>query len=112
MKVQRVLLVILTGFVLVTAVFSMLNQGQVALAGPAAAVIRVAPSGTDVNGCGGTAAPCRTIQFAVNQANDGDKILIATLDVALSAAFPPVVVTTTARYTGVGKSMINIGSAT
>ncbi len=108
MKIQRVLLVVLIGFALVTAVFSMLNQGQVALAGPAAVVIRVAPSGTDVNGCGGAAAPCRTIQFAVNQANDGDKILIATLDVALSATFPPVVVTATARYTGTGANVIEL----
>jgi len=38
----------------------------------------VAPSGTDSGPCTNPAAPCRTIQYAVNQATAGDEVLIAT----------------------------------
>ena len=65
-------------------------------------VLRVAPSGSDVTGCGGEANPCQTIQYAVDQAADGDEVWIATFDVLLG--IPPV--TTTARYVGSGASVV------
>ena len=37
----------------------------------------VAASGTDTGNCSSPGAPCRTIQFAVNQAASGDRILVA-----------------------------------
>ncbi|MGZ9233957.1 MAG: S-layer homology domain-containing protein [Anaerolineales bacterium] len=37
----------------------------------------VAPSGTDAGNCGSSASPCRTVQYAVNQAASGDRILVA-----------------------------------
>jgi hypothetical protein len=40
-------------------------------------VIRVAPSGSDVSGCGSVDTPCRSIQYAVNSAASGDTILVA-----------------------------------
>ncbi|MBN1318364.1 MAG: hypothetical protein JXA42_22990, partial [Anaerolineales bacterium] len=40
--------------------------------------LHVAPGGTDQEGCGALAQPCRTVQYAVDQAEDGDEILIAT----------------------------------
>ncbi|MCX7682697.1 MAG: hypothetical protein N2508_12170 [Anaerolineae bacterium] len=40
-------------------------------------MIRVAPTGSDVAGCGSTATPCRTIQYAVNIASSGDTIKLA-----------------------------------
>lgn len=40
-------------------------------------VIRVAPTGSDVAGCGSAATPCRTIQYAVDIAASGDTIKIA-----------------------------------
>lgn len=43
-----------------------------------AATIRVAPDGTDAAGCGSTSQPCKTIQFAINQAVTGDFLKIAT----------------------------------
>ncbi len=39
--------------------------------------IRVAITGTDTAGCGDVASPCATVQFAVDEANVGDEILIA-----------------------------------
>ena len=40
--------------------------------------IRVAITGSDGAGCGSEAAPCRTVQYAVDQALAGDEILVAT----------------------------------
>ncbi|NOZ26771.1 MAG: DUF1565 domain-containing protein [Chloroflexi bacterium] len=40
-------------------------------------VIRVATTGRDTIGCGSPTYPCRTIQYAVDQAETGDTILIA-----------------------------------
>jgi len=37
----------------------------------------VTTSGNDTSDCSSIAAPCRTIQYAVNQASSGDKILVA-----------------------------------
>jgi hypothetical protein len=45
---------------------------------PDAKTIQVSMTGTDATGCGtGTALPCRSIQYAVNQAVSGDTILVA-----------------------------------
>ena len=62
-------------------------------------------SGSDSGGCTDPANPCRTIQYAVDQATAGDEIRIATLDVSGSVT-PPSIVTTTARYTGAGANVI------
>ncbi len=40
-------------------------------------VIRVATTGTDVAGCGSVGNPCRTVQYAVDAASDGDVIKVA-----------------------------------
>lgn len=42
-----------------------------------ATVRYVAITGTDAGGCDSPLSPCRTIQYAVNQANSGDTILVA-----------------------------------
>jgi hypothetical protein len=39
--------------------------------------IRVATTGTDAPGCGSAAQPCRTVQYAVDEAADGEEILVA-----------------------------------
>ncbi|MBN1317568.1 MAG: hypothetical protein JXA42_18945 [Anaerolineales bacterium] len=41
-------------------------------------IIRVALSGTDTPGCGSIAQPCLTVQYAVNQAVNGDEIRVAS----------------------------------
>ena len=41
-------------------------------------VIRVATTGADTSGCGGAGSPCRTIQYAVDQAVSGDEVRVAT----------------------------------
>ncbi len=68
--------------------------------------IRVAPSGSDDIGCGAETNPCQTIQYAINQSG-GDEIWIATFEVS-GTALPPVVYTTTARYTGNGANVIEL----
>jgi hypothetical protein len=40
-------------------------------------VIRVAATGSDSAGCGGAGSPCRTIQYALNLAADGDEVRVA-----------------------------------
>lgn len=41
-------------------------------------VIRVATTGTDAPGCGSEVSPCRTVQYAVDQAQTGGEIRVAT----------------------------------
>ena len=76
--------------------------GPVVVAQSGTGVIRVAPSGSDVDGCGSAASPCQTIQYAVDEADSGDTILVAegtyryaTADLSwycyIEAIDPPVV---------------------
>ncbi len=65
------------------------------------AIIRVAPSGEDVPGCGEDVTPCQTIQYAVDRAADGDEIWIAALDVGAG-------ITLTTRYVGTGENVITL----
>jgi uncharacterized repeat protein (TIGR01451 family) len=54
------------------------TEPAVALAQAGTGILRVATTGTDVIGCGSVVAPCRTVQYAVNQAADSDEIRVAT----------------------------------
>ncbi|MDY7076381.1 MAG: right-handed parallel beta-helix repeat-containing protein, partial [Chloroflexota bacterium] len=79
---QRFWLTWLIGLLMLAGLIAML---QMSLGGPrpvlaqaGTGVIRVAMSGTDVTGCGSTAAPCRTVQYAIDQAVSGDEIHVAT----------------------------------
>lgn len=47
------------------------------LARESANVIRVSTAGTDFNGCGSESQPCRTLQFALNAAQNNDEIRVA-----------------------------------
>ena len=49
-----------------------------ALAHSDTATIHVATTGTDTPGCGSVATPCRTVQYAVDQAAANDEILVAS----------------------------------
>jgi hypothetical protein len=55
----------------------LLWMGTAAWAEPKSATRYVAPSGVDSGACASAAAPCRTIQYAHNQAASGDVIRIA-----------------------------------
>ena len=44
-------------------------------------------SGNDTGDCTDDSAPCQTIQYAVDQANDGDEIRIATRDNLIAASY-------------------------
>ncbi|NJM40960.1 MAG: hypothetical protein HC853_09400, partial [Anaerolineae bacterium] len=44
---------------------------------PTSGIVRVATTGADVAGCGSAAAPCATVQFAVDEAAAGDEVRIA-----------------------------------
>jgi hypothetical protein len=41
-------------------------------------IIRVATTGTDEPGCGSVASPCRTPQYPVALADEGDEVRVAT----------------------------------
>ncbi len=45
---------------------------------PSANTIRVSTTGVDTTGCGSATQPCKSIQYAVNQASSGDTILVAS----------------------------------
>jgi len=49
-----------------------------ALAQAGTGTIRVATTGNDAPGCGGTGNPCRTVQYAVDQAANDEEIWVAT----------------------------------
>ncbi len=66
----------LTLFML-TCLYVTHSSGSRVMAQAGTGTLRVATTGTDVVGCGAAGAPCRTIQFAVNQSNSGDTILVA-----------------------------------
>lgn len=53
---------------------------------PVSATLLVAPSGSDTGGCGSAALPCRTIQYAVNLAGNGDFVLVAAGNYTFNAA--------------------------
>ncbi|MBN1658431.1 MAG: hypothetical protein JXA93_08530 [Anaerolineae bacterium] len=52
------------------------------------ATVHVATTGTDDPDCGSAAAPCRTLQYAVNLAQSGDTILVAAGTYTYSAPPP------------------------
>lgn len=66
-------------------------------------------SGTDTGAGTSPTAPCRSIQYAVDQAGSGDEIRIATYDVE-TIVFPPSVQTNSCVYTGAGTAVITLGS--
>ena len=80
-------------------------------AGAASAAVRYVSSfsGVDVGGGTSATAPCKTIQYAVNQSGSGDEIRIAAYDVT-SSGFPPVTTTNTCVYTGTNTAVISLGS--
>jgi hypothetical protein len=63
-------------------------------------------SGTDAGDGADPAAPCETIQYAVDQADSGDEIHIATFDVLLDGFPIPSLQSNACLYTGSGPSVI------
>ncbi len=71
-------LVIVLGLSLTLVLVGTLHSGiAVTYAQCGTGIIRVAATGMDTSGCGCAATPCRTIQYAVNQASSGDEVRIA-----------------------------------
>ena len=66
------------GWYLALSWLMFVGGSQVALSQSGSGIIRVATSGSDTPDCGSQAAPCQTIQYAVDLAQDGDEIQIAT----------------------------------
>ncbi|MBN1261653.1 MAG: hypothetical protein JXB35_13340 [Anaerolineae bacterium] len=79
---QRGFVITLLAVVLVSIIWSV----SPAVVEANAAVFRVAPTGQDVATCGSAAQPCKTIQYAVNQASSGDTILVAKGTYTFNAA--------------------------
>ena len=61
----------------VVALLWLLDGSRVALAQSGTGIIRVATTGSDTSGCGSQATPCRTVQYAVDQAQAGEEIRVA-----------------------------------
>jgi uncharacterized repeat protein (TIGR01451 family) len=79
-RLRNLWLALSAGALLLIGVWTLLSfdEPAVALAQPSASVIRVATSGTDAIGCGSVIiTPCLTVQYAVDQAADGDEIRVA-----------------------------------
>jgi hypothetical protein len=55
-----------------------LLNGAPAQAQVGTGILRVATTGSDAPGCGGVTSPCRTVQYAVDLAQPGDEIRVAT----------------------------------
>lgn len=105
-QISKVLVPILIGGGIVTALLLGFDwqAGRASPAQPQASIRYVAPSGADTGDCADAAAPCASIQYAVDAAAPGDEIRIAALDVLLS--LPPV--TTTAHYRDTGANVISV----
>lgn len=66
-------------------------------------------SGTDSGAGTNASAPCRSIQYAVDQSVSGDELRIATYDVQ-TIVVPPFIQTNTCVYTGTGAAVITLDS--
>ena len=62
-----------------------------AAAAPAATIWHAAPTGVDNVSCGSEALPCRSIQYPVNRAANGDTILVASGTYVFNAAADPCI---------------------
>jgi parallel beta-helix repeat protein len=62
----------------VVALLWLLSGSRVALAQSGTGIIRVATTGSDTPGCGSQATPCQTVQYAVDQAQTGEEIRVAS----------------------------------
>jgi len=69
---------VLVGLLLAVGWLATLSSSRPAMAQAGTRVIRVAPTGSDVSGCGSADGPCRSVQFAVDQAAPADEIRIAS----------------------------------
>jgi hypothetical protein len=65
-------------FGLMVALLWLLGAAPIMQAQAGTGVIRVATTGNDTPGCGTVGTPCRTVQYAVDQAAPGDEIRVAT----------------------------------
>ena len=77
---KKVAILSLTVALALTGVMVLLwlsGEASVTLAQAGTGVICVATTGSDAPGCGSQASPCRTVQYAVNQAGAGDEVRVA-----------------------------------
>jgi parallel beta-helix repeat protein len=77
---RRLLATFSLGLGLALALVWVLGGGMldVAQAQSGTGIIRVATTGSDAPGCGSVLAPCRTVQYAVDTALDGEEVHVAT----------------------------------
>jgi len=89
------------GLALLVSLWGLLGPVQAA---PLATIRYVSSvSGEDTGDCTGTAAPCRTLQYAVDQAVAGDEVRIAALD---NAALTVYTATGSGPVVSVNKSLV------
>ena len=76
---RRLIITLALGLGCAVALLWMLEAGtSPTLAQSGTGIIRVATTGTDVPGCGSVASPCRTPQYAVILAHQGDEVHVAS----------------------------------
>jgi len=76
---DRLLLVLTTCLGVLLSSFWLAGSAfQPALTQPENSILRVASSGVDAPGCGVESDPCRTVQYAVDQAQEGYEIRVAS----------------------------------
>ncbi len=78
MKTKQLFVSLGLGWGLMLALLWLLGAALVPAVQANPGTIRVATTGSDTSGCGGTSNPCRTVQYAVDHALSGDTILVAT----------------------------------
>lgn len=77
---KYLMVTLILGLGLILALIWMLGGATAGVveAQPGTGILRVATSGEDVVGCGSAAIPCRTIQYAVDLAQPGDEVRVAS----------------------------------
>jgi hypothetical protein len=68
---------ILASLVLAVALVTVVDAARLACAQQGSGMLRVATTGRDAPGCGSEAAPCRTIQYAIDRSDNNATILVA-----------------------------------
>lgn len=74
MKARRLFTPLAIGLGMALALLAVLSPSSTTLAQTGSGVIRVAISGSDGPGCGSATTPCRTLQYAIDQAQTGEEI--------------------------------------
>ncbi len=108
-KLSNIFLTLVMSLLILIGALAFLGNGSDKSVAHAQGSIRYVSSisGDDTSNCATANTPCKTIQYAVEQASPADTIYIATYDVS-SSGLPPAIVTATTRYTSSENNVISL----